>query len=76
MRWLVRTLWQQKVKRDPVVVSLRIWETRGGTVVQNNPNRDSDVESWTESDGTPSSEQCEHNVESLALGVMGQDQSG
>ena len=51
VRWLVRTLWQQKVKRDPVVVSLRIWETRGGTVVQNNPDRDSDVESWTESDG-------------------------
>ena len=29
-----------------------------------------------ESEGTFSSEQCEHNVESLALNVMEQDQSG
>ena len=35
---------------------------------------DSDVESWTESEGT-SSEQCEHNVQGLALTVMGQDWS-
>ena len=37
---------------------------------------DSDAESWTESEGTSSSEQREHNVESLALNVMEQDQSG
>ena len=34
------------------------------------PDWDSDVESWTEGEGTSSSEQCEHNVESLALNVM------
>ena len=34
-----------------------------------------DVESWTESEGTSSSEQCEHNVGSLALNVMEEDQS-
>ena len=28
------------------------------------------VESWTESEGTSSSEQCEHHVESLVLNVM------
>ena len=39
------------------------------------PDWDSDVESWTESEGT-SSEQCEHIVESLALNAMGQDQPG
>ena len=31
--------------------------------------------SWTESEGTSSSEQCEHIVESFALNAMGQDQS-
>ena len=36
----------------------------------------SDVEPWTESEGTSSSEQCERNVESLALDATGQDQSG
>ena len=35
------------------------------------PDWDSDVESWTESEGTSSSEQSEHNVESLALSVVG-----
>ena len=40
------------------------------------PDWDSDVESWTESEGTCSSEQCEHNVESLALSVVEQDESG
>ena len=39
------------------------------------PDWDSDVESWTESEGT-SSEQCEHNVESFALNVVAQGQSG
>ena len=39
------------------------------------PDWDGNVESWTESEGT-SSEQCEHNVESRALNVMEQDQSG
>ena len=34
------------------------------------------VESWTECEGTSSSEQCEHHVESLALNVMAQVQSG
>ena len=32
---------------------------------------DGDVESWTESEGTSSSVQCEHNVECLALNAMG-----
>ena len=35
------------------------------------PDWDGDVESWTESEGTSSSQQCEHNVESLALNVTG-----
>ena len=35
---------------------------------------DGDLEPWTVSEGT-SSEQCAHNVESLALNPMGQDQS-
>ena len=39
------------------------------------PDWDGNVESWTESEGA-SSEQCEHNVESPALNVMEQDQSG
>ena len=37
---------------------------------------DGDVESWTQSEGTSSSEQCEHYVESLALNALEQDQSG
>ena len=40
------------------------------------PDWEGDVESWTGSEGTPSSEQCDHNVESRVLSVMGQDQSG
>ena len=40
------------------------------------PDWDSDVESWTDSEGTSSSEHCEHIVECLALNVLGQDQSG
>ena len=40
------------------------------------PDWDGDVESWTASEGTSLSEQCEDNVESLALSVMTQDQSG
>ena len=36
---------------------------------------DRDVGSWTDGAGTSSSEQCEHNVESLALNVLGPDQS-
>ena len=40
------------------------------------PDWDSEVESWTGSEGTSSSEQCERNVESLALNVKGQEQSG
>ena len=43
---------------------------------QTSPDWDSDVESWTASEGIFSPEQCEHNVESLALNVLGQDQSG
>ena len=38
------------------------------------PDGDSDVESWTESEGTSLTEQCEHNVEGTALNAMGQDQ--
>ena len=37
-------------------------QTRGDTVAQKSPDWDSDVESWTESEGTSSCEQCEHNV--------------
>ena len=37
---------------------------------------DGNVGSWTESEGTSSSEQCEHNVGSFALYVVGQEQSG
>ena len=33
-------------------------------------------DSWTESEGTSASEQCEHNVDSFALNVMEQDQPG
>ena len=40
------------------------------------PDWDSDVDSWTESEGTCSVEQYEHNVESLALEVIGQNWSG
>ena len=50
--------------------------TRGATVAQQSTDWERDVESWTESEGTSSSEQCEHNVESLALNAMEQDQSG
>ena len=32
---------------------------------------DWDIESWTESEGTCSSERCGHNVDCLALNVMG-----
>ena len=37
---------------------------------------DSEVESGTESEGTSSSEQCAHNVDSHALNVIGQNWSG
>ena len=40
-----------------MVVSLPILETCGGTVVPKNPDKDSDVQSWTESEGTSSAEQ-------------------
>ena len=40
------------------------------------PDWDSYVESWTDSEGSSSSEHCEHNVECLALNVLGQDRSG
>ena len=41
------------------------------------PDWDGNVGLWTGSEGTSSSsEQCEHNVESLALNAMEQDQSG
>ena len=69
-------LLQQKMKLDQVVVSLLIWETCGDTVAQKSPDWNSDVESWTESEGTSSSGQCEHNMEILALNVVEQDQSG
>ena len=41
---------------------------------QKSSDWDSDVESWTESEGIFSSDQCEHDVESLALNVVEQDQ--
>ena len=37
------------------------------------PDWDSDVDSWAGSEGTSASELCEHNVESLALNVIGQN---
>ena len=41
------------------------------------PDWDGSVGSWTESEGTSSSDQCEHNVESLAVNVNGaKDQPG
>ena len=45
-------------------------------VVQKSPDWNDGVESWEESEGDSSSEQSEHNVESLALNAVGQDQSG
>ena len=41
-----------------------------------NPDWNSDVGVWTRSEGTSSSEMYEHNVESLALEVIGQNWSG
>ena len=35
-----------------------------------NPDWDSDVVSWTESEGTSSSERCKHKLESFALNVL------
>ena len=64
------------MKPDQVVVSLLTWETCGDAVVQKSNVWDSDVESGTESEGTSLSDPCEHNVESLALKVLAQDQSG
>ena len=58
-------LWQQKVK-----LLGDMW--RYGC--PKSPDWDGDVESWTESEGTSSSEQCEHSVESLALNATEQDQ--
>ena len=46
------------------------------TNAQKSLDWESDGESWTESEGISSSEQREHNVESLALNVMVLDQSG
>ena len=40
------------------------------------PDWDSDVESWSESEGTLSSDFCGHNVESFALHVIGLNLSG
>ena len=40
------------------------------------PDWDSDGESWSESEGLSSSDFREHNVESLALNVIGQNWSG
>ena len=40
------------------------------------PDWDSDVESWTDSEGTSSSELCAHSVQSTALHVIGQNWSG
>ena len=40
------------------------------------PDWDSDVDSWTDSEGTSSSQLCEHNVESPALHIIGQNWSG
>ena len=40
------------------------------------PDWDSDVVSWTESEGASFFEQYEHNVESLALNIIGQIWSG
>ena len=44
--------------------------------VARSPDRDSDGESWSESEGLSSSDSREHNVESFALHVTGQIWSG
>ena len=64
------------MKLDQTVVSLLMQETCGDTIAQKAHDWDSATESRTESEGTSSSGQCEHYVESLALNVMGQNQSG
>ena len=59
-----------------MAVSPLTLETCGDTIARKALDWDSDGESWTGSEGASSSEQCEHNVESLALNVMGQIWSG
>ena len=51
-------------KAESMVVNLLIWEICGGTLAQNALT------------GTATLKQCEHNVESLALNAVRQDQSG
>ena len=54
-----------------VVANLLISETSGGMAAQKSLDWDSDAESWTESEGTTSSELRSH-----ALQVIGQNWSG
>ena len=51
-------------KAESMVVNLLVWEICGGTLAQNALT------------GTATLKQCEHNVESLALNAVRQDQSG
>ena len=63
------------MKLDPAVVSFLNWETCGDTVVQRARTGTGTLGPRTEREGTPSSEQCAHNVGSFALNVMEHDQS-
>ena len=60
---------------DQVAVSLLTQETCGDALARKALTGTATLESWTGSACTSSSEQCERNVESLALNVKGQDQS-
>ena len=59
-----------------MVVSFLIWETCGGKAVLKALTGKATLSHGQKNEGTSSSELWEHNVESLALNVMGQDQSG
>ena len=58
-----------------VVASDWIWETHGGIGCPRNHGWDSDVDFWTEGEGTPLYGAYEHNHECWAIEVTGQDWS-
>ena len=64
------------MKLDQVVVSLPDLGDMWRYDCPKSMDWDSDGESWSESEGLSSSDFCEHNVESLALNVIGQSWSG
>ena len=69
---MVCTFWRLTTKRDQTIASLLMWRRR----CVKSPIWDSDGESWSESEGLSLSDFREHNVESLALNVIGQNWSG